>query len=187
LLSEDFSAQFHYATVPAIQSFVYLTAKVKNHTEFQFLGGDANVFLDGNFVTIAKLKTIAPTEEFSLSLGVDESFKVERKLIHEFEKEGGNMFSKKTIVKSFDYITTIQNFRKAEEEVTVWDQIPISPKDTVKVNLIEPAYKGDTDTLKKNEEDILRWVIKVKPGESIKVPLKYSVEFPTELKDRILI
>jgi uncharacterized protein (TIGR02231 family) len=186
IYSGEFNAQLQYATVPMRQPYAYLTAKVKNETEVPFLAGEANVFLDGNFVTVSKLKQVAPTEEFSISLGIDESLRVEYKLVKEFEKEGGNLFSKKSIVKSFEYQFKITNFKKSAEEITLWDQLPISQSEQLKVHLIEPAYKGDTTEFKKQEDEKLKWILNIKPGEERIVPFSFTVEVPMELRGKVV-
>lgn len=186
ILSADFSARFEYATVPAQRPYAYLTARVENETEYPFLPGDANVFLDGNFVAVSKLKQVAPTEEFSLSLGIDENLRVEHRLVKEFDKEGGNLFSKKTLVKIFEYETKIRNFKKTAEEITMWDQLPISQSEQLKVQLLEPPYKEDTEELKKVEDEKLKWLVRLKPGEERVIPFRYAVEVPVELKDRVV-
>jgi uncharacterized protein (TIGR02231 family) len=182
----DFNAQLQYATVPMRQQHAYLTAKVKNETEVPFLAGEANVFLDGNFVTVSKLKQVAPTEEFSISLGIDENLRVEYKVVKEFEKEGGNLFSKKTVVKSFEYQFKITNFKKTAEEIIIWDQLPITQSEQLKVHLIEPAYKGDTAEFKKEEDEKLKWILNLKPGEERIIPFVFTVEVPVELKGKVV-
>ncbi len=186
IFSGEFPVELKYASVPSRQPYAYLTAKVTNATEFPFLPGEANVFLDGNFVAVSKLKQVAPTEEFSLSLGIDENLRVEYKLMNEFDKEGGNLFSKKTVVKSFEYQIKLKNFKKTTEEITVWDQLPISQNELLKVQLIEPVYKEDTNELKKEEGEKLRWTVVLKPGEERVIVFKYSVEVPQELKGRVI-
>jgi uncharacterized protein (TIGR02231 family) len=186
ILSEEFTPEFNYSTVPVLQPYAYLKAKIKNHTELPLLAGEANVFLDGNFIAVTKIKTIAPTEEFTVSLGIDEGIKVERKQIKKFEKDGGNLFSKKTTTVLFQYLITIKNFKKTEEEIKVLDQFPISSHDTLKVHLIEPVIKENSDVLKTSEDNIIEWLHKIKAGSEIQIPLKYSIEFPPERKDDIM-
>ena len=187
ILTENFNSQFNYTTIPVLQPFAYLKAKVTNHTEFPLLPGDANVFLDGNFVTVSRLKTVSPTEEFTISLGTDESFRITRERVRTFEKEGGNLFSKKTMVMLHEYRIKINNFKKTSESITLWDQIPLSPNDQIKVHLVEPVIRENTHALRKNDLGYIEWLLTLKPGEEISIPLKFSIEFPAELKESIII
>ncbi|MCU0445145.1 MAG: mucoidy inhibitor MuiA family protein [Microscillaceae bacterium] len=180
ILLEDFVAHFRYSTVPKLAPYAYLKAKVINNTEFPFLAGESNVFLDNNFVATSKLEAVAPGEEFWTFLGIDEGMKVEYKFLKKYEKKEGGIFSKKTKIWIYEYQIKIKSFKKTAEEIVVWDQLPISGNESVKVQLLEPNYKEDTDKLKKNEWEFLEWFFYAQSGEEILIPFKFSVEYPHE-------
>ena len=92
---------------------------------------NAEIILDGN-----------PSEEFWTSLGIDEGIKVDYKFLKKYQKDEG-LFSKKCKF-IFEYLIIIKNNKKTSEEILVTDQIPISTHDDIKVDLIEPQYKEDT-------------------------------------------
>lgn len=173
---EDFPAYFRYSTVPKLAPFAYLKAKVKNDSEYPFLKGEANIFLDDNFVTTASFDFAAPTDEFWTFLGVDENIKIKYKLIRKY-KENLGLFGNRE-KQFFEYEITIKNNKKTEEEIVVWDQIPISQHEDIKIDLIEPIYEKDTDNLKLNKNKFLEWFFRLKPAEEIKIPLQFSVEYP---------
>jgi uncharacterized protein (TIGR02231 family) len=175
---QEFPAGFRYSTIPKHSQFAYLKAKVKNGSDYPFLPGDTNVFLDNNFVANSYIKAVAPTEEFWTFLGVDESIKVEYKFVKKFDETGGLFVEKNK--KIFEYLIKITNNKKTQEEIVVWDQLPISQNENIKVKLIEPAYKEDTDILKINEHKYIEWFFQPKPGEEIIIPFKYSVEYPID-------
>ncbi len=174
---KEFPAGFRYSTIPKHSQFAYLKAKVKNDSDYPFLPGDTNVFLDNNFVANSHLKAVAPTEEFWTFLGVDESIKVEYKFVRKFNETSGLFVEKDK--KIFEYLIKITNNKKTQEEIVVWDQLPISQNEKIKVKLIEPEYKEDTEILKINEHKYVEWFFQPKPGEMIKIPFKYSVEYPS--------
>ncbi len=182
ILMEDFAAHFRYSTVPKLAPYAYLKAKVINNTEFPFLAGESNVFLDNNFVATSKLDSVAPTEEFWTFLGIDEGMKVEHKFLKKYEKKEGGIFTKKTKVWIYEYQIKLKNFKKTTEEIVVWDQLPISSNESVKVQLIEPSYKEDNDKLKKNEWEFLEWFFNLKSGEEMLIPFKFSVEYPHDAR-----
>ncbi len=173
---QEFPAGFRYSTIPKHSQYAYLKAKVKNDSDYPFLPGDTNVFLDNNFVANSYLKAVAPTEEFWTFLGVDEGIKVEYKFVKKFDETGGLFVEKNK--KIFEYLIKITNNKKTQEEIVVWDQLPISQNEKIKVKLIEPAYKEDTKILKINEHKFIEWLFEPKPGEEIPIPFKYSVEYP---------
>lgn len=175
---QDFSAGFRYSTIPKHSQSAYLKTKVLNDSDYPFLPGETNVFLDGNFVANSNLKAVAPTEEFWTFLGVDESIKVEYKFVRKYDETGGLFIEKNK--KIFEYLIKITNNKKTKEELVVWDQLPISQNESIKVKLIEPAYKENTDKLKLNEHKFIEWFFMPEPGEVIKIPFKYSVEYPLD-------
>lgn len=175
---QEFPAGFRYSTIPKASQYAYLKAKVKNDSDYPFLPGDTNVFLDNNFVANSYLKAVAPTEEFWTFLGVDESIKVEYKFVKKFDETGGIFVEKNK--KIFEYLIKITNNKKTQEEIVVWDQLPISQNEKIKVKLIDPSYKEDTEILKINEHKYIEWFFEPKPGEEILIPFKYSVEYPLD-------
>lgn len=176
VLIQDFPAEFNYGTVPKLSPYTYLKAKVKNESEYPMLCGECNVFLDNNFVSSTHLDTVAPSQEFWTSLGVDESIKVERKFIRKFEKKEG-LISKKTKF-IYEYRFVIENKRKTEERLMLHDQIPISGHQDLIIELIQPKYDKNTDNFKINEEKLLEWNLIIRAGSKIEIPFSFSVEYP---------
>ena len=117
-----------------------------------------------------------PGEEFWTFLGVDEGIKIEHKLINRLQEQVGT-FSKKTRITA-SYQISVTNNHQSDEEIVVFDQLPISGNEEIKVELIDPKWKENTPELHKNDQDILEWYYKMKPAEKVLIPLKYSVEFP---------
>ncbi|MCF7858210.1 MAG: mucoidy inhibitor MuiA family protein [Candidatus Cloacimonetes bacterium] len=173
---ENFPAEFSYTAIPKYSQFTYLKAKIKNDSEYPFLAGDSNVFLDNNFVANSYLENVAPSEEFWSFLGIDEAVKIEYKFVKKYDETGGLFVEKNK--RNFEYLITITNNKKTSEEIVLWDQLPISQNENLKVKLLEPAYKEDTKELKINEFKYLEWRIELKPNEEKKIPFRYSVEYP---------
>ncbi len=182
ILNQDFSAHFRYSTVPKLSPFAYLKAKVTNTTEFPLLAGEAHVFLDNHFIANTHMGTVAPTEEFWTYLGIDEGFKVEHKFLKKYEKKETQIFAKNRKVLVYEYQIKIKSHKKTQEEIVVWDQLPISSNEQIKVQILEPVYKEDSSGLKKNELDYLEWFFKPKAGEEILIPFKFTVEFPQDVQ-----
>ena len=174
----EFEADFQYNSVPKMSPFAFLTAKVKNTSDFPMLAGKTNVFLDNNFVTNSHIPLVAPNEEFKTSLGIDEGIKIEHKLLNKFHKDEG-LFSKKAKI-SYEYKIIVKNNKGSDEKIVVEDQIPISQNNDIKVELVEPKYKEDTEFLKISESKFLKWKINLKAEEEYIIPIKFLVEYPQE-------
>jgi len=177
----NFDAVFQYVAVPKITPFAYLNIKVKNNSDYPMLAGKANVFLDNNYVTNTKLNLVAPNEEFQNSLGIDEGISVEHKLINRLGKDEG-IFSKKNKV-TYEYKIIVKNKKKSTEKIKIQDQIPIAQHNDIKIELIKPKYKEDTDEIKINEFKHIEWNYEIEAGREIIIPLKFSIEYP---RDEIL-
>ncbi len=175
----ELPASFRYSTVPKLSSFAYLEAELSNESNFPLLSGESHIFLDSNYVADAFIDSVSPDEKFLVSLGIDAGFSVERKRINRFEETSG-FFTKKTKI-TYEYVIEITNNKRTQEEVIVHDQIPVAQTEDIKVILIEPEYTADTAGLKKNEHEFLEWSISLKPGETIKIPFSYSVEYPEKM------
>ncbi|MBI5101247.1 MAG: mucoidy inhibitor MuiA family protein [Nitrospirae bacterium] len=180
VMIQDFPAEFRYSAVPKLSQHAYLKTKVKNATEFPLLTGSTNIFLDNNFVANASLSQVSPGEEFWTFLGVDNAIKVERKFVRKHQKQEG-VFSKKTAL-SYEYVTEITNNKKTEEELVVWDQLPIASHQDITVTLVEPRYEKDSPGLKKNELNYFEWFFRIKPGEKIRIPFVFEVAYPQDKK-----
>lgn len=181
IMQTDFAAHFRYSAVPKLSTYAYLKIKVKNDTAFPFLAGETNIFLDNNFVAHARMNAVAPTEEFWTFLGIDEGIKVEYKFLKKYEKKEGGMFTKKIQVWLYEYLITIHNHKPTTEEIVIWDQLPISGNEQLKVHLLEPVYKEGNDQLKKTDLEYLEWFFLLKPEEEVKIPFKFSVEHPQDM------
>lgn len=169
-------AHFRYSAVPKMDNHAYLKAKAINQSESPFLAGGANIFLDGSFVATSSLDLVAPDEDFWVFLGADESMKVEYKLINKLTSRAG--LTRRTVRHTREYLLTVENTHGVAEEVIVWDQVPISGNEQIEVDLIEPKYSKDTETLKMDEEQRLQWFREVEPGEKWEIPLTFRVDAP---------
>ncbi|MBN2531657.1 MAG: mucoidy inhibitor MuiA family protein [Spirochaetales bacterium] len=176
VFKESFPASFRYSAVPKLSSFAYLKTKIKNDTSFPILKGTAKIFLDGAFVANSSINNVSPGEEFWTFLGIDESISVTYQFVRKEIKEAGIFQSHNKITYHFE--TTIQNKKDIPIEIVVWDQLPMSQDKDLKITLLEPDYRKDTDSLKKNDNDFYEWLKTINPGEETCIVFKYRVEYP---------
>ena len=175
VMEGEFGSKFRYLTIPKLSEHVYLSAEIRNNTEYPLLPAPLNIFLDNNYVGRSMVKElVTPEEEFELSLGVDEAIKVKRKLKKKFGDEKGLFTKSKT--EEFAYQIDINNQRANEEWVTVRDQIPVSENDDIKVKLnsISPQ-----EHIEKKDEELpegtLEWKVKLAPRTKEKIEFSFTV------------
>lgn len=180
IMTGNFPALFRYSCVPKLQSRAYLKAKVKNSTGYSLLAGWANVFLNNSFICRTQLKYASPGQEFWSWLGLDEDIEVKYKFIRNFRKPKKGILGKKNVL-IYESLIIIKNNKKTEEEVVIWDQVPISVNKELTVKYLEPEFTGDTPVLKKNKTNFLEWRYKLGAGEEQKIPLKFAIEYPKNM------
>lgn len=173
---ESFKVALRYSAVPKLMPYAYLKAKAVNGLGYPLLPGRSNVFLDGNFITASRLDLIAPQEEFWVFLGADEGVKVEHKLIKRYRSTEGLVGRR--VRHAFEYEIKLHNTHSVIEDVVVWDQIPISGSENIKVQLVEPRISKNDDDVRMDEDHFVEWHFKLKPNQEITVPFKFYVEAP---------
>ncbi len=168
------TAQFEYAAVPKEIDKAFLTGKIINTSNYPLLPGEANVFFANDFVNKSSVNTVVPTDTFRLALGIDDAIKVERKLVNRFRESKGLLGGKAKITSEYEIIIT--NNKRSEEIITVQDQYPISRNEKIKVELLTPNEKE----VKIDLYNRIKWIVKLKAGDRVKLPLKYQVEYPAD-------
>lgn len=165
-----------YTSIPSLTSAAYLTAEAKNTTDYPFLPGPADIFLDNSFVATSSIGDVMPGEDFKSYLGIDKSVQIERKLINRF-KESTGLFSKNTRI-TYTYQTTVDNTKKVPVDLLVKDQVPVSTDKRVSVEVLEP----DPNVAKPDSEGFIEWHLDLAPSEKKVLNLKFSVEAPSNLR-----
>ena len=166
---------FSYTSIPKVLEKVYVKGKVANKNDYPLLEGEINIFVDNDFVNRTFLNTIVPTDTLELALGIDESIKCEKILKNRFIESKGLFNSSRLI--TYDYEIKIVNNRKTSEEISIYDQLPISRNEKIKTELIIPKDMEE----KLNDKKELKWDIKLNAGETKIIPLKFTIEFPNNV------
>jgi uncharacterized protein (TIGR02231 family) len=118
-------------------------------------------------------------QEFWTYLGVDQNLSVERKELAKREEKGG-LFNSKTARTVYDYLFKVNNARNLEADLVIWDQLPASNHEEIKVILEEPKYTKDNDDFRMNEQKFVEWHLQLKPAEKREVPFRFVVERPED-------
>lgn len=179
-LSRDtFPASFRHTCVPKLSPHVYLKAKAINKTELPYLPGPSAIFVDDSFVANANMDLVPAGQEFWSYLGADASVKVERRILADRTEVSG-VFGKKTVATLRDYVFKVTNGKQAAVELVIWDQIPASNHEDIKVSLQEPKDTKNNPDLKIDDQKRIEWRIDLKAGEKRDVPFRFTVERPED-------
>lgn len=164
-----------YISYPKIEAAVFLKARINNSLGFPLMPGKANIFIENDFITRTDIFALAPKDTMNLSLGVESKIKISKKLINRF-LETGNLFSKKNTL-TLEYEIEVMNNKETEETIKIFDQIPVSVNDNIKVELMKPDFKFGKNLLEKT----LNWEVKLKPGEKRVLPISFKIEYPEDI------
>jgi uncharacterized protein (TIGR02231 family) len=178
IMIKDLPVHFRYSAAPKLKPYAYLKALVTNDTHYPLLPGESNVFLDNSFISRSELASVAVGQKFWTFLGVDEGIRVKYDKLEPFNQNKGFLKKKNKLV--YRRYITINYHKKTSEELVVWDQLPISKDEAIKVQLTQPVVNGKTRNIKLSKKNLLEWFFKPQPGEEIKIPLEFSVEYPRD-------
>ena len=184
IASARLAADLRYDSTPKLMEAAFLTAGAVNTTDYPFLGGAMNTFLDDTFIASSRLKTVMPGEKFDLHLGADEGIAVKRRLVNRFAENSGITGGGRRV--TYDILITITNNKKTPERVSFKEPLPVSRNEKIEVKLITPD-EGDVGTkeapkeVTREEDGRLVWRFDLAPGAKREVPIKFSVEHPADV------
>lgn len=166
-----------YLAIPKKSPYVFLTGFFKNPFDFPLFPGKINVSVDGKFLNTETLSvTKAPAEDVTLPLGADESLKITMKMVKKFTEYSGIV--SKSEKKFYEYEIVVQNGKSKGITLEVKDSYPISLNEQIKTTLELPTEKEASIS----KDGIIIWTVDV-PSKSVKkLNLKFTVEYPKELK-----
>ncbi|MFV0415732.1 MAG: mucoidy inhibitor MuiA family protein [Chthoniobacterales bacterium] len=173
ITTETFKTDLQYVATPKLSKFAYLKARLKNTSGAPLLGGQVNLFRDGDFVGKSSLNFIADNAEFDFFLGIDDSVKITRKILLKKSGKTGLISKQNESIRKFE--TKIENFKTSEIKITLYGQIPISQDESIKVSNIEFSRKPSKENKETGE---LEWEFVLKPGTKAELTESFQVTWP---------
>jgi uncharacterized protein (TIGR02231 family) len=170
-------SKFKYYAVPKLSKYSYLRAELKNPFQFPLIEGQTNVFLDDRLAGTSSLgKTLLPDDDVTISLGVDEGIKVDKKLVKKFTESAG-AFTKETRI-NYEFVIDVFNSKDREIALTLNDNVPVSRNEKIKVEIESPKK----DEAKIGDDGVILWDLKLAKGEKKSLKIKFKVEYPKDLR-----
>lgn len=178
------AATLEYRAAPRLAETAFLNAEVINTSDYPLLAGTLNTFLGDSYIATGALKTVMPTEKFSLSLGADEGISIKRKLVNRFSEDTGLTNRGRRV--TYEYLITVINNKRTAERVVFKETIPISRYEKIVVNQLIPSDReiGTADKPKEVNREAdgkLAWRLDLKAGEKREIRLKFNVEHPADV------
>ncbi len=176
-------AMFYHVAVPILTTSVFREAELVNATSRDLLGGQVNIFLDGEFKGRTDISSIARGRTFTLGFGVDGQVKARRALVDRNEDvQGGNRRVEITAE------VIVDNFKDQPVSLRVRERIPFMEDTTnLRVSAGEMSHPLSTNTdyvRYEKSKGILRWELEIPAGsaeKSTSLRYSYSLEFDKSL------
>ena len=165
-------AKFSYYAAPKITPNVYMLAEVPKWRDYELQKGKLRVFLDNTYVGDSYWTPIEIQDTLHFSVGVEKNIGVERSL--KATKERNNLLKTSKKV-TRNWLIVVKNNKETTVDVVVEDQIPVSTKSDVKVNLLESSGAVVTQN-----EGRLKWNLHLAPGEKRELNVNYEVTVKDE-------
>ena len=163
-------ATYKYHAVPKLDQSAFLLAKITDYGKYNLLAGQANIFFDDMYIGQTLLNPQVSSDTLLISLGRDERIVVKRNKI--VDKSSKKILTDAQ-TDNYVYEIIIRNNKSTVIDIEVLDQIPISKRTEIEVEL------NDQDGAEYSKEyGKLLWNFKIKPNDSKKVKLSYSVKYP---------
>ncbi|MBO4360844.1 MAG: mucoidy inhibitor MuiA family protein [Eubacteriaceae bacterium] len=172
LTSQTVKSRYHVITVPKIDTCAYLAAEVATSDIEQLYDTEASIYIKGAFMGNAWISPDPSKDTYDISLGKDETVKVERKQTRKYTQNVLLKGQKKT---ELEYEITVTSRKPRTTQLTVLDQIPVSN---------DKAIIVENDELSSGEFDEktgqVKWEISLESGEKAVKKLAYSVSYPKD-------
>ncbi len=173
LLIDEFPVKLEYIIIPRLSENAYLKAKIKNNKNYPLLSGKVNVYHDNNYVGESNISTVSANEEFEIFLGIDPGIDVKYQLLNKFTQKSGLTSQNNKII--YKYRITINSYKENEEEIQLFEQIPLSGDKDIKVKIENQDIFNSPD-----QNGTLFVVFTLKPKEKKELNFSYSVEYPKD-------
>jgi uncharacterized protein (TIGR02231 family) len=170
--TKDIPANYTHFAAPKLDKDAFLVAKITNWDELNLAAGSANIYFDGTFVGESYIDPSSLSDTLDLTLGRDKNMVVTR--VKQKDKTKEKLIGEDK-VKTISYEITIRNTKSSASNFNLQDQIPVSQTKEIIVSLIESSG-AELDEL----SGIVNWKFNLKPKETKKIVLTYTVKFPKE-------
>ncbi len=168
----ELPVSYQYYAMPKLDKDAFLLANIVGWGDYNLLAGDANVYFENTFVGESYLETAITNDTLNVSMGRDKSIVITREKIKDFCKNntfGGNRKSTR------GYEITVRNNKSTEIEIELIDQIPLSNKKEIEVEVLENEKATYDESTGK-----LTWRLTIPANSKKAVSFKFSVKYPKE-------
>lgn len=158
--------KYFFETVPESSPKIFLMAKATNQTELPWLGGEAQVFLENEFIGKVDIPNTPVDKEQNLVLGIAPDMEAKKELVKKYNDTSGVFGGNTRIV--YSYRITVENSSREQREIAVLDNFPVSNSKEIEVEIknLSMQFVSDEATKKTTEyqQGIRKYILNLSPG-----------------------
>ncbi|HEX8059869.1 MAG TPA: DUF4139 domain-containing protein [Cyclobacteriaceae bacterium] len=170
MIEYEVPADYQYYSVPKLDNDAFLTARMTEWDNYNFLEGQANIFFEGKYIGKTILDTQNTSDTLTISLGRDKNVVVTREKKKEYS---ANQFVGSNRKSAFAYEINVRNKKEHPINIRIEDQLPVPNTKDISVDDVE-----NSKAIKNDLTGLLTWNLKVDPGKTEKIDLKYEIKYP---------
>ncbi len=137
------------------------------------LPGNIKIYYQEEFLGETSIPLVAPKEEFNLGTRITYDLKVDKKII---DRSKDKKAIKGKLKNNYEYQILIKNLNEVEEELIIYDMIPHSNSENIKVEIEEIIPEPH-----KRKLGILKWKFNMKGIDEKVLKYKYFIEYKKEI------
>lgn len=164
------NANYKYYCVPKLDTDAFLMAEVTGWSEYNLLPGNINLFFEGTYTGKSYMDVNNANDTLPISLGRDKGIIVKREKIKDIESSTTIGLNQK---ETQGWKITVFNNKRQPIEIVIEDQLPVANNKDIKIEPIELSNAKHIEY-----SGMLEWELKIKPRETKKIKLKYSIKYP---------
>ena len=184
LLEGDGNVRFYYELTPEKANNAFLKTIVKNTTDLPWLDGEAQIFLENEFMGKVAIPFTPQGKEQELVLGTESRIIARKELVKKYEESAGVLGGKRRI--RYTYKITIENQLPRTEELTVTDVFPVSRNEKIKLeieNISIPLMKDEEfEKSTSYSQGIRRWKMTLDPHTRKVLTYDVVIVFDKEIR-----
>jgi hypothetical protein len=170
MMEYELDAIYEYYCVPKLDAEAFLTAKLLQWDEYNFLEGEASLFFEGKYIGKSILDTRNTSDTLTLSLGRDGNVVVNREKKKDYSSRHFVGSNQKI---TFTYEISIRNKKAQPITIVVADQLPLSNDKEIVVDKVE-----DSKANHEEESGLLTWKKLITAGKTETIQLTYAIRYP---------
>ena len=163
-------AETGVVAIPALDREAWLTAEIKSLNR-PLLSGGADLYLDGSPSGKAFIETSGRGEPLKLAFG---KVPLVTAAIEEAVPVEGTTWGRGKLEKAFTLSVT--NGMGTPTNVSLLDRVPVSAQEKIRIEVLVLDPKPS----KQDDRGILTWNLKLAPGETRKLTVKYRLTYPAD-------